>query len=116
MSYAYLFAAILLIAIGQVLQKMAARQLDFRNGPVGVVVSLLRSTHFWSAAIVMTGGLVAWLLSLTGLDISKAYPLLGLSFVITTAASAVFLGEHVGAYRWVGVALISLGSAIMMTS
>ena len=116
MAYAYLLIAIILIAAGQVLQKMTARQLDICHGPVGALVSLSRSAVFWSAVIVMAAGLIAWLLSLSTIDISKAYPLLGLSFVITSAASVVFLGERVGVYRWIGIILISAGSAIMMTS
>ncbi len=116
MTYVYLTTAILLIAAGQVLQKMAARQLDIQNGPFAGLASLLGSPFFWSAIIVMGAGLAAWLMSLSTLDIGKAYPLLGLSFVVTTAASAFFLKEHIGIFRWIGVALISTGSVIMMTS
>lgn len=116
MAYVYLSIAIVLIAAGQLLQKMTARKLDLQSGPVGALVSLLSSPLFWGAVGVMAAGLIAWLLSLTALDISKAYPLLGLSFVITTTASVVFLRERVGMYRWIGVVLISAGSAIMMTS
>lgn len=116
MTYAYLTTAILLIAAGQVLQKMAARRLDIQHGPFAALASLLGSPFFWSATFVMGVGLAAWLLSLSTLDVGKAYPLLGLSFVVTTAASAFFLKEHVGVFRWIGVALISAGAAIMMTS
>jgi len=116
MAYVYLSIAIFLIAAGQLLQKMAARQLEVSNGPIGALVSLLESKYFWGAVVVMAIGLLAWLISLSTLDISKAYPLLGLSFVITTAASAVLLRERVGFFRWIGVLLISTGAAIMMTS
>ncbi len=116
MTYAYLATAILFVAAGQVLQKMAARQLLIGNGPFAGLVSLFGSPFFWGAAFVMGAGLVAWLLSLSTLDVGKAYPLLGLSFVVTTAASAFFLKERVGVFRWIGVALISAGAAIMMTS
>lgn len=116
MAYAYLAIAIIFIAAGQVLQKMAARQLDMRNGSFAALAALLESPFFWGAALVMGVGLIAWLMSLSLLDVGKAYPMLGLTFVVTTAASVVILKERVGTFRWIGVALISAGAAIMMTS
>lgn len=115
MAYAHLTLAILLIAAGQVLQKMAARQLDMRNGSGAAFAALVRSPYFWGAAVFMGAGLVAWLVSLSVLDVGKAYPMLGLTFVATTAASVVILKERVGILRWFGVVLISAGAAIMMT-
>lgn len=55
-------------------------------------------------------GAVAWMAVLARWDVSKAYPLVGLGFVLTLAVGAL-AGEAVGPQRLVGVLLIALGVA-----
>ena len=49
-------------------------------------------------------------------DISLLWPLTGLSFVMTTFAALIFLGEQVSAVRWAGVILIMIGAALISYS
>jgi drug/metabolite transporter (DMT)-like permease len=49
-------------------------------------------------------------------DISFLWPLTALSFVITTLAALVFLGEKVSLVRWAGVVLIMIGAALISYS
>lgn len=53
-----------------------------------------------------------WLSVLSRWDVSKAYPLVGLGFVITVGVGYV-LGESVTATRVTGVVLIALGVALV---
>ena len=46
-------------------------------------------------------------------DISFIWPLTALSFVLTTLAAKLFLGEHVSGLRWCGVLLIILGAGVI---
>ncbi len=115
MSYFYLFLAVILISIGQILQKLAARRLDTQNGVGPGVLSLLGNSSFWQAVFAMGLGLIAWLLALSGLDISRAYPILGSSFALTAVLSVVLLGERLNAQRWIGIALITVGVATMVS-
>jgi drug/metabolite transporter (DMT)-like permease len=46
-------------------------------------------------------------------DISFIWPLTSLSFVMTTLAAVIYLREPVSVARWLGVALIMLGAAII---
>lgn len=116
MSYVYLMVAVVLVSVGQILQKMTAERLDSELGSASSLVTLIRSPLFWQTALVMAGSLAAWLLALADLQVSKAYPILGLSFSLTTVSSVFFLGENVTPVRWLGVALISIGAAIMLGS
>jgi drug/metabolite transporter (DMT)-like permease len=54
-------------------------------------------------------GAVAWLLVLSKVDVSTAYPFIGIGFIVTTALAAMLLGEHVGMMRWVGTLLVAGG-------
>jgi uncharacterized membrane protein len=49
-------------------------------------------------------------------DISFLWPLTALSFVFSTFAAMIFLGETVSPVRWIGVALIVIGAAFISYS
>jgi drug/metabolite transporter (DMT)-like permease len=49
-------------------------------------------------------------------DISFLWPLTALSFVMTTLAALLFLGEKVSSVRWAGVVLIMIGAALISYS
>jgi drug/metabolite transporter (DMT)-like permease len=49
-------------------------------------------------------------------DISFLWPLTALSFVMTTFAALIFLGESVSAVRWAGVLFIVIGAALISYS
>ncbi len=49
-------------------------------------------------------------------DITFLWPLTALSFVMTTFAALIFLGETVSAVRWAGVVFIVIGAALISYS
>jgi drug/metabolite transporter (DMT)-like permease len=49
-------------------------------------------------------------------DISFLWPLTALSFVLTTLAALIFLGEKVSSVRWAGVVFIVIGAALISYS
>ena len=57
--------------------------------------------------------IAAYTAALSRLDVSVAFPLGSLCFVGVTLLSKLFLGEAVGAVRWLGVCCI-LGGAVLM--
>lgn len=52
---------------------------------------------------------VAWMATMTKLDISFAYPFTALGYVFVLLISAFFLGETLNSYKVAGVALICAG-------
>ena len=49
-------------------------------------------------------------------DVSFLWPLTALSFVMTTFAALIFLGEKVSSVRWAGVVFIMIGAALISYS
>jgi drug/metabolite transporter (DMT)-like permease len=49
-------------------------------------------------------------------DISFLWPLTALSFVLTTFAALIFLGEKVSSVRWAGVVFVMIGAALISYS
>ncbi|ERJ18074.1 hypothetical protein T35B1_16423 [Salinisphaera shabanensis T35B1] len=63
-----------------------------------------------STQVVLT---CLWLVVLSHIDVSLAFPVLALSYVVVVAYSAVSMDEVVGKRRWCGVALIVLGVGVL---
>jgi multidrug transporter EmrE-like cation transporter len=60
-------------------------------------------------------GAIVWLGVLAKWDVSKAYPIVGLGFVLTVLVGFV-LGEQVSLMRVIGVAVICLGVVLVAQS
>jgi drug/metabolite transporter (DMT)-like permease len=54
-------------------------------------------------------GSITWMMVLSRADLSYAYPMLSLGYVVTTFLAHYLRGEEVTPYRWIGVCLITLG-------
>ena len=52
---------------------------------------------------------VAYLIALSKLDLSVAYPMVGIGYVLVMLISGLFLKETVGPLRWLGALLIFAG-------
>jgi len=58
-------------------------------------------------------GTITWILSLTKIDLSLAYPLVSISYIIIAITSYFFFGEAVPFYRWLGIIIIMVGVTVM---
>ena len=52
---------------------------------------------------------LSWMVAMTKLELSKAYPFASISFVLILVLSGLFLNESVNGYKIAGVALIVCG-------
>lgn len=111
-----LLLAVALLGTSQVLQKLgAARRLSGRRRPREWIAALL-APELIGAVLCILAGTALWLLVLYRMDVSRAFPFLSLSSVGVVAASRVFLKEHVPVHRWMGVALIAVGIAMVAST
>jgi drug/metabolite transporter (DMT)-like permease len=113
MEYLYFAVAVLLITAGQVLQKLASDKVAGQDPMQSIAIRFIRCTEFWIAIVCLGLGTLVWLLALSTMEVSKAYPMLSLSFVLTTIVARVHLKEVVSPGRWLGVCLICAGAALM---
>ena len=94
-------------------------------GPVviGDAQHILRvATTVFTNPMVLAGlglyvvGAVIWLMVLSRLALSFAYPMLALSYAFTPLLAWLLLGESVPSVRWLGVATICLGVFLVSRS
>jgi len=54
-----------------------------------------------------------WLVVLSAVDLSFAYPFIGFTYVIVLVLSKFILRENVGLIRWVGALIITIGVIVI---
>ncbi len=110
-----LIVAIMLGAAGQIALKSGLNQLAPKPSPVVVLKAIF-------TPMILTGfacyGLssILYLLALSRLELSYAYPMVALSYVIVTFLSWRLFGEMVPLMRAVGLAVICLGVILVAFS
>jgi undecaprenyl phosphate-alpha-L-ara4N flippase subunit ArnE len=104
LGVAFVLCSTLLEAIGQLSLKSSATASDGS-----------RRKFTWFAAGVGCLALeaVVWSCVLRLLEVSIAFPMSSLTFVVVTLLSALYLRERVNRQRWLGVGLILGGTAMV---
>jgi drug/metabolite transporter (DMT)-like permease len=113
MEDAILLFAVALLSAGQVLQKLGAQRNLAGVGSTRAWVAALLSPTLVAAAACLVAGTALWLLVLYRMDVSRAFPFMSLGTVAVLVVSRWYLKEQVSAYRWVGVAFIAVGIALV---
>jgi multidrug transporter EmrE-like cation transporter len=73
------------------------------------ILRLLGNPWVLSSLAAAFVALLTWMLALSRIELSEAYPFLGLSFALVLAAGVVFLDEPLRLEKLLGVALIIAG-------
>ncbi len=76
-------------------------------------LGLLRSGWVWGWAISFVVALGLWMVALSHVDISYAFPLLSAGYVLVALLSRMFLKESIPWRRWVAIAVISAGVVLI---
>lgn len=108
--YLHLALSILLNAAAQLLDKHGVDQTVTPGAIFGFAG--LRSWWVWGGQTCMVLSLVSWLIALRSIPLSTAFNFTGATHIIIPLAAWLFLGEHMHAQRWVGIALIFGGIII----
>lgn len=73
----------------------------------------LREPRLYLGLALFGVSAVFWLVVLSRVDLSIAYPFVGLSYIIVVLFARLFLHENVTPLRWLGVAIVAIGIAIV---
>jgi len=114
-------SAPLIGTVGQLLLKYVMTDIgpigmQSSRSPMSIVLRLLSNPLFVAAVALYCIGFVVWLIVLSKLDLSFAYPLLALSYCLVPALSQYYFGEHVSPVRWLGIGIICLGVGVVGVS
>lgn len=111
---------VLLNATAQLCLKQGMRQVghfvfSLNNlAPIGFKVAL--NPFVFAGLTCYVVSVVVWLLALSRVEVSYAYPLLSVGYVVTAFAGQLFFGEALGPMRWAGILVICLGVYLVTRS
>ena len=113
-----LWASVAIGAFAQIALKSAV------SGPLGGGnaaasfwwLTLLRSGWLWLYLACCGAATGLWLLALSGLNISYAFPMLSVSYVLVAVLARVFLKEAVSMRRWIAIGVICCGVILIARS
>ncbi len=109
-----MLAAVLALAAGEVLLSKGMKAVSVGEGRwTEQIMAVLSSPWIVAGAGLMLVHLVLYMAALGKADLSLALPLTAASYPITALLSRSYLGENVGTTRWIGIALITAGVAVV---
>jgi multidrug transporter EmrE-like cation transporter len=119
-GYSLIFTGVLLNAMGQLLLKAgtnAVGRFEFvTDNLVPVATRFAFEPHILAGVACYGVSLIVWIMGLSRVEVSVAYPLLSLGYVINAAAAWYLFGEAVTPLRLAGIALIVLGVSFIARS
>jgi multidrug transporter EmrE-like cation transporter len=117
-SLALLVVSVVFAVGGQVTLKAAMTRVgrigaEEVSAPAHTVARALREPRLWMGLALFGVSAVFWLVVLSRVPLSVAYPFVGLSYIAVVAFARLVLHENVPALRWVGVLVVAVGIAIV---
>lgn len=120
LAFSLVLAGVLLNAAAQLLLKAgtnAVGPFEFAAAnavPVGMKLAL--EPHILGGIACYVVSVVVWILALSRVEVSIAYPMLSIGYVVNAAAAYYLFGEAVSPMRLVGIGVIILGVFIVARS
>jgi len=112
-DFFWLICGVVLNAGAQLGLKAATRTTGHIEGSIAGVLAagrlLVFSVPFWLALVAYGTSLVVWIIGLSRVPVSQAYPVLSVGYVIAALAAWTMLGETMSLSRWLGIVVIMSG-------
>ena len=119
-TFALIACSVLLGVSGQVLLKMGVGQSGLSEkaaiGLFDIVVSVIKTPLMLLGFLLYGVASIVWVIVLSKVDLSFAYPFLAFNFILITISSRILLSETIPLFRWLGVLIICAGILVVAVS
>lgn len=86
------------------------------EGGKHVILAVATSPLVWAGLMIYGASIAVWLWVLSKVDLSLAYPFVGVSFIVVMLFGVFLLQETVSPLRMVGTLMIALGCVLVARS
>lgn len=112
-AFAFLMTGVLLNTFAQLLLKAGTNALGVitlgRDNWIDMLWRMGTQGHFVAGVAVYMVSLVVWIMGLSRVPVSVAYPMLSVGYVINAIAAYYLFGESVTISKWLGIGFIIVG-------
>ena len=112
-AFALLMCGVLLKAGAQLLLKAGTNATGVLSLDAGnwtrTLWTMGTQIHFALGIACYALSVIVWILGLSRVPVSVAYPLLSIGYIVNAIAAHYLLGETVNASRWLGIGFIVVG-------
>jgi drug/metabolite transporter (DMT)-like permease len=117
-SLGILLFAVALAATGQLLLKNGMNTAKATSQADGRSLLLVAATSPWilGGLVIFAVSAVAWLVTLSRVPLSVAYPFNALGYLVILVASTVILHERANVWTWLGTGLVISGLIVVVTT
>jgi len=112
-----LIGSILVGSSGQILMKLGTKELggiSFHGAPAQELISIFTCPYIIAGLLCVGVGMLFWLTVLSRLELSFAYPIVALSYVLILIFDRAFLATNIFAVRFAGIPVRFLGIVCIM--
>lgn len=103
-------------AFAQIFIKQGMSNLGILNLSIDFILKGLGNVYLWLGMLCYGASILSWMAVLSKVDVSVAYPFLGLGFVISAVIAYYAFGEPLGLYKILGIGLICVGLILLTIS
>ena len=112
-AFAFLITGVLLNAAAQLLLKGGTNVLGVitlsRDNWTETLLRMATQGHIIAGIALYGLSVIVWIVGLSRVPVSMAYPMLSLGYVVNAIAAHYLFGEAVTLTRWLGIGFIVLG-------
>lgn len=104
---------VLLVTASETLLKIGAAEIARTRGPEWTGVVGLGSIWIWGAIALVIASFLCWIYVLRHIPLSVAFPLSNVVHVFVPLSCWIFLNEYISPRRWLGIAIVIIGLAVV---
>jgi len=112
-AFAFLLTGVLPNAAAQLLLKAGTNATGVitltRDNWLPTFLGMATEGHFVAGIALYAISVVVWILGLSRVPVSIAYPMLSLGYVVNAIAAHYLFGESVSLSRWLGIGFVIVG-------
>jgi len=119
MSLTLLFTSIFFSVIGQLLLKHGMNKtgkIYLTKDPAGSVIKMIKNKFVVLGFLSYAISSAIWLIVLSRLELSLAYPIVSSSYIFIAIFSKVFFKEKIPILRWISMVIIIIGIILLSNS
>ena len=119
-AFALVMTGVLLNAVAQLALKASVSDTGIINldmqSLLSSATSLATNMWLWLGLVCYAISVVVWILALSRVDVSIAYPMLSIGYIVNALAASQLFNEPLGLGKVVGIGVIMLGVYILARS